>query len=538
MFKKKRAWLLAAALVMGSTVGQAAEYKRELLVPGSNFHGVHGITAGDDGTLYVGSVVGAATYSVDPKSGDVQTFIGSPQGMADDLEFGPDGTLAYTSFLAGIVHARRPDGTIEVLAEGLPGINSTAWTDDGRLFATQVFLGDALYEIDPKGAAPARKIMEGMGGLNGFDFGPDGLLYGPLWFKGQVVKVNVDTAEMTVVADGFKIPAAANFDSKGNLYVVDTALGQVIRVDPKTGDKTIVAEVPNAIDNLAFDAEDNLYITNMADNGVYRIDTTTGAATTLTEGELAMPGGLAVWSENGKDTIYVADLFAYRGVDAGTGKVTDFLRMQADHLEYPFSARANKDHVILSSWFTGTVQKVDRVSGKSLSIWHNFAAPHDALELPDGKLVVAELGSGQLTLASGDKPEDRRAIATELAGPLGLAWAGDNAVYVTELSGVLSRISLDTGEKSVIAEGLALPEGIDVDDKGMIVVAEAAKQQVVMIDPKTGEKKVIASGLPIGLPGIEGIPPSNIPTGVAAGSNGVIYVSSDLENAIYKLTPP
>ncbi len=123
----------------------------------------------------------------------------------------------------------RPDGTIDVLATGLPGINSTAWKQDGRLFATQVFLGDALYEIDPAGKEPARKIIEGMGGLNGFDFGPDGMLYGPLWFKGQVAKVNADTGELTVVAEGFKVPAAANFDSKGNLYVVDTALGQVGR---------------------------------------------------------------------------------------------------------------------------------------------------------------------------------------------------------------------------------------------------------------------------------------------------------------------
>jgi sugar lactone lactonase YvrE len=536
MFKSKHACLLAAGISVVST-SVHAEYKRELVVTGSNFHGVHGITAGDDGTLYVGSVVGAATYSVDPVSGAVSTFIDSPQGMADDLEFGPDGSLAYTSFLAGIIHARRPDGTIDVLAQGLSGINSTAWTEDGRLFATQVFLGDALYEIDPTGETPARKIMEGMGGLNGFDFGPDGMLYGPLWFKGQVAKVNVDTAELTVVADGFKIPAAANFDSKGNLYVVDTALGQVVRVDIETGDKTMVAEVPNAIDNLAFDANDTLYITNMADNGVYRIDTETGEATTLTEGELAAPGGLDVWTEDGKDMVYVADLFAYRGVDADSGAVTDFLRMQADPLEYPFNVRVNEKGVILSSWFTGTVQKVDRVTGASISIWHNFAAPHDALELPDGRLVVAELGAGQLTLAGGEAPEDRSAIATGLAGPLGLAWAGDNEVYVTELAGILSRISLETGEKTVIAQGLALPEGIDLDANGMIVLAEAAAQRVVMIDPKTGEKTVIASNLPIGLPGIEGIPPSNIPTGVAVGKDGVIYVSSDLENALYRLVP-
>ncbi|MCG8492045.1 MAG: PQQ-binding-like beta-propeller repeat protein [Sneathiellales bacterium] len=536
MMKRFTTWLAATGMVLLAS-GAQAEYKRELLVTGSDFHGVHGITANSDGTLFVGSVVGGAIYRVDPASGSVTTEIKTPTGMADDLEFGPDGTLAYTSFLSGIVRARRPDGKIDELASGLPGINSIAWKQDGRLFATQVFLGDALYEIDPAGAKPARKIIEGMGGLNGFDFGPDGMLYGPLWFKGQVVKVNVDTGELNVVADGFKIPAAANFDSNGNLYVVDTARGQVVRVDISNGDKTVIASVPKSIDNLAFDANDTLYITNMADNGVYRIDTSTGAATMLTEGELAMPGGLDVWNEGGKDTIYVADLFAYRGVNADNGKVTDFLRMHADTLEYPFNVRVNKDHAVLSSWFTGTVQKVDRKTGKNIAIWHNFAAPHDAIELPDGTVVVAELGAGQLTLARGEKPEERTAIAKGLAGPLGLAIAGKNAVYVTELSGVLSRVDLNTGNKTVIAEGLALPEGIDVDEKGIIYLAEVALKQVVKIDPATGEKTVIASNLPIGLPGIEGIPPSNVPTGIAVGKDGVVYVTSDLENAIYKLTP-
>ena len=79
------------------------------------------------------------------------------------------------------------------------------------------FSATPLYEIDVEGVKPPRMIMEKMGGLNGFEFGPDDKLYGPLWFKGQVAKVDVDKAELTVVADGFKIPAAVNFDSKGNL---------------------------------------------------------------------------------------------------------------------------------------------------------------------------------------------------------------------------------------------------------------------------------------------------------------------------------
>ena len=43
----------------------------------------------------------------------------------------------------------------------------------------------------------------------------------------------------------------------------------------------------------------------------------TGAAKTIVEGKLAIPADLAVVSENGKDTVHVADVFSYRTVDGG-----------------------------------------------------------------------------------------------------------------------------------------------------------------------------------------------------------------------------
>src|SRR5258708_12186304 len=135
-----------------------------------------------------------------------------------------------------------------------------------------MFLGDTLYEIDVEGVKPPRMIMEKMGGLTGFEFGPDDMLYGPLWFKGQVAKVDVDKPELTVVADGFKIPAAVNFDSKGNLWGVDAALGQLVRVDPKTGAKRMVAQLKPSLDNLPIDDKDPIFDSTMPDNGIQEAD--------------------------------------------------------------------------------------------------------------------------------------------------------------------------------------------------------------------------------------------------------------------------
>jgi sugar lactone lactonase YvrE len=527
-----------AAIVLGSAASVSAQtYEVTKLVPGSAFHGVHGLGIDKSGRLFAGSVAGAALYEVDRSNGTARIAIPSPEGMADDIAFAPDGTMAWTGFLTGDLYSRKGDGPVKKLASGLPGINSLAFRKDGRLYATQVFLGDALYEIDVEGAKPPRKIMEKMGGLNGFEFGPDDKLYGPLWFKGQVARVDVDKAELSVVTDGFKIPAAVNFDSKGNLYVVDTALGQLVRVDPKTGAKKMVAQLKPSLDNLAIDDKDRIFVSNMADNGIQEVDPETGTAKQVIIGKLALPGGIGVVSDGDKDTIYVADVFAYRTVDGATGEISEPARMHADGvtLEYPMSATAKGDDVLLSSWFTGTVQLIDRKTGKTKEMLHDFKAPHDAVRLGDGSTLVNELGTKSLVRASGEHGKDRTTVIGGLEGPVGLAAGSGGAVYLTEaFSGQVSKIEAN-GEKTVIAKDLKGPEGIALAGDGKLIVAEVGAKRIVSIDPANGAVTEIVANLPIGLPAAPGGLPSNIPTGVGVGASGVIYFSSDVENAIYKV---
>ncbi|HJQ60777.1 MAG TPA: hypothetical protein VJ890_27990, partial [Vineibacter sp.] len=268
----------------------------QILVPGSYFHGVHGLAFNKDDQLFVGSVVGQTIYRVNVDGGDVDIAVDAPAGMADDIAIASDGTMAWTAFLTGTIYIQRPgQREARVIATGLPGINSLAFKSEKdkepRLFASQVFLGDALWEIDLKelknierpdykpvnyADGQRKPIMADIGGLNGFDFGPDGQLYGPLWFRGQVVRIDVDKVTMTVVADGFKIPAAANFDRRGNLFVIDTALGQLVQVNAASGDKTVKATLKPGLDNLAIDSRDRVFVTNMVDNGIYLVDTNTG----------------------------------------------------------------------------------------------------------------------------------------------------------------------------------------------------------------------------------------------------------------------
>ncbi len=508
--------------------------KPQVLVAPSSFTGVHGLAVDQKGRLLAGSVVGNAIWEVDRTTGAAKIFIGGPEGQADDIAVGPKGELAWTNYLMGMVRYRENDtAPLRVLAKDLAGLNSLDFDRrNGKLYASQVFLGDALWELDVAGTKPPRLIAKDMGGFNGFEVGPDGMLYGPLWFKGQVVKIDPADGKITVINDQFKVPAAANLDGKGNLWVVDTKTGELSKVELANGRKTVMKQLSTALDNLAIAPDGTIYVSNMADNSVQAYNPTTGDVKTLTSGKLAVPAGLRL----ADGFLWVADIFSFRKVDVNNGQVTDLARMQASDLEYPFGVGISKDTIALSSWFTSSVQLIDRATMKTKATLHGLKAPMDAIPMDDGSVLYLEIAAGTLSRASGADYKQVKVVASDLAGPVQMTLGRDGAVYVTEAAGKLTKINLADGTKTVVADGLLLPEGVAQTPWGSFIVAETAAGKLTEIDTN-GTKRTVADNLPIGLAPGPGMPPPYVVTGVAVSSDGTIYFSADKNNAIYKIAP-
>jgi sugar lactone lactonase YvrE len=517
-------WLGAA---LAGCADEPRGWKVEKVVEGSAFHGVHGIRVSPAGELYAGSVAGQTLYAVDPQTGAIRVVVGPPRGMADDIAFGPGGQVVWTAISDGVVWSRTGEGPVEKIAD-IVSVNAIAFSRDGkRLFASQVFGGDDLFELDPTGRKPPRLIRAKMGGFNSFWPGPDGKLYGPLWFKGQVVKVDPDTGSVEVVATGLKTPASVKFDANDNLYVIDTATGELIRIDPKTGAKTTVATLAKALDNFAIDRNGRAYVTNMADNAIHEVDLASGKVRQVVKGLLAFPADIAADGE----TLHIADVFAYRAADAKTGQVRELSRVHAEgsRLEYPTGVGVGRDRVLLASSVAGAVMAYDKKTGAHQGAWHGFAAPSDVVELADGSLVVSEQASGKLIRVRG---EAKSTLAEGLSAPASLALGADGAIFVAEVgAGRVSRVDPATGARSTVAEGLKLPKAVAVRE-GAVLVLEVGARQVVSIDPKTGDRTTLAADLPVGLV----TQPVPLAGGLAVAGSSV-YLSSDVENAIYRLTP-
>ncbi|SEU10817.1 SMP-30/gluconolactonase/LRE family protein [Stigmatella erecta] len=147
--------------------GIKTTYRQEVVVPGSAFQGVHGLALDGKGHLLASNLLGQSVHSIDLSTGAVTTVEEPPLGGADDVTFGPDGSLYWTGFFTGQLMRRTPEGTTRVIATELPGLNSLAFRRDGRFYVTQVGRGDALWEVAPDGNTPPQLLLSGLGTLNG-----------------------------------------------------------------------------------------------------------------------------------------------------------------------------------------------------------------------------------------------------------------------------------------------------------------------------------------------------------------------------------
>ena len=539
---------LLAALITGCQPADenTSFWQVETLVAGSTLHSPNGITFGPDNKLYAGSVGAQTIYRIDVSSGEVEVVVAAPAGEADDVAFAPDGTLVWTALIAGEIRALRKNGTIDAIVTDVPLINPLHFTTDGRLFAAQIGF-DRLYEfpVDTTltSTGKPRLVASKIGNLNSFEITPDNLLFGPLSNAGTVAQIDLESGAVTPIAAKLGKVVAVNLDANGNIWAINWSRGELWRIAPTTdGNEWQAAEriatLEPPLDNLAIGPDGAVYISRPAHSAIERVDPKTGQHSTVIAGHLAAPGGIAMTMHNGHETLLVADSYGYRIVDTGTGAVTTTF----DLTEFGFpgaatAAAANdKFFALTDAVIRPGVFIVDRASGKTVSRWRDIKAPLGILLNSNGDPLVIDFATGTLIGLSQADRKYRHVIARNLAGPAGLAWASETSVYVSEaLDGIVSRIELADGSRTVIAEGLAQPEGLTLMLDGRIALVEAGRQRLLAINPVNGAIDILATELPVGEPVANAPAPVHLPSGVAQGADSSLYVSADRTNSILKL---
>jgi len=514
----------------------------EVLVQGSQLHAANGIYFDSHDQLYIACGLGPEIVGMDIETGEILDRITTEVHSPDDLTFGPDGSLYWTDILTGEVGRCTPDGIITKQSVAL-GVNPITFSDDGRLFTALAFLGDALYELDPDLVDPPRLIAENLGMLNGFDFGPDGLLYSPLPFLGKIVRIDVDTGEITpVVTEGIMAPSV-KFDSQGRLHAQNYMNGQIGRVDTETGDMEVIATVTFATDNLAFNSQDRLFVSDAGDGVIYEV-LDDGSTRAVNSGGLIAAGSIAVLPHpDGGESVFAADVWSLREFDSATGETRGTYAVDCN----PTGVSADGENLILSSWLLGnTVQVWNPQTQETLETYTDFAIPTHAIRF-QGDLVVAELGMGEgaarVVRVIPTDPIQYITLAEGLGAPACLA-ATDDDLWVSDwAAGTVLQLVVDgelLAEPIPVATGLARPEGLAVGPDGNLLVVETMggrTGQLSRISLESGTVRTVAKGLELRLETSPAFPPMHVCNGVAVGSSGTIYLTSDIKNQLIAIAP-
>jgi sugar lactone lactonase YvrE len=508
-------------------------YKAVVVARDTPFAGVNGATIGKDGALYVVHTATGSGTRIDLKTRKATTFIPPHAGafIPDDITTDDQGNFYVTGMtpIVGEVYRIDPRGAKTVIASGLKAPNGIQWNPrTGRLFMTECFQGNRVFELDPTGAKPPRlmidenviTIPEGFG----FDRDTNDLII-PDMASGKILRVHPDTAQITTIAEKFAAPVALKVGPDNKAYIVELATGAVYRLSLDGHVREKLAQLTPGLDNLALTQDGALYVTSYWDATVFKVATDgSGKHETLVRPGLNQPLGLVL--KSGK--LLVADAIMLRTLENGTYVKSKLNAWAAHNMPLPLGlADGPGDQVFWPDAVHGAIAIGNPTTGEFKAIAGELKRPTAVLMDPSGsRIFVTEFGNGQLTevsLTDGAK----RVVAAGLEGPLTLARLGDSLYVAESKAGRVSRVDPATGKKEIFVVGIAgKPDALADDGAGNLLVLDGASQKLLRVDPKTTKVSVVAVNLPIGYASTGSYPPVEFPLVMAVAPTGDIYIGT------------
>ncbi|WP_344887060.1 hypothetical protein [Nonomuraea antimicrobica] len=537
---------------------QASGYQVEQLVPRNPLPASNGLAVDPQGRLVVAQAFFNSISRVDPVTRQVVNIANGSQPAADqvqtpdDLTFGPDGNLYVASVFSKSILRVSPNGGTPVtvgpgITDGNTGPNGIAFRGN-RLFASDLAFvpgsKGSIWEVDPSGTKPPVQVARDLEVPEGFDFASNGLAYVPEMYAARIAKVNVDTGQVSRLGVRFDSPITAlkvvprNIDSTEPLIVLEAGTGKVWKVGRTSGSKTLLAQGEPGLDNLQITKGGAVYVSNFVRGNVRQVDARTKKLVpVLPDGPLSAPVSLNPTADGGfvaADLTSVVKIQADGGVDRVSRFALDDVQMISSG-----ALQIGRD-VYLTDWLAGgKISKLGLDTGTRSTVADGFVAPVHLRQGPQGTLLVGDQGLGSVFSVPVDGSGSPAPLLTGLGSVGGLAFdAARDVVYASGSdNGTVVSVPVSGGTPTVVATGLAGPEGIAVRRDGSLLVAEAATGCITRIDPSSGARTAVAGGFKMNIRGISLLPFVNYTADVAALDNGDIVVSNPADGSVTTLVP-
>lgn len=221
------------------------------------------------------------------------------------------------------------------------------------------------------------------------------------------------------------------------------------------------------------------------------------------------------------------DPWIVAGIAVRDGHV--FASLPKGHIVYELDPTQSPWRRVGLFGYSGEATTVDGPQGTA-----RFESPRGLAADPAGNLYVADSASGRVRKI--DRANQTSTIASGLASPVAVAWAGDNLLVIAE-PGRLLRLDVGSGALSTISDsGWQGISAIGHHAAGVLYVADAGARRVRAVQVATGatldlagdpsREVVIAGSLPGALAD---------PAGIAVLPSGDVYVTDSLDHALMRI---
>ena len=537
--------------MLTNPLGLAVDKSGNVYIADNGNHAIRRVTTDGNINTFAGNQVYQFGYS-----GDGSAATNAQLDFPTDVAIDSSGNVYIADYGNFVVRQVTKDGNIHTYA----GNDTNAFAGDGGVatsaslfqpYGVAVDSSGNLY-VTEYGDGRVRKVASGSNGAGGkistiggngsFGFAGDGgsatsaqlntprglcvdssgNVYIADWGNNRVRKIsgsNINTAAgnglLSYSGDGgsatqaqFNFPSAVAVDSAGNIYVADTGNHVVRQITAKgvvstfagtgsagfAGDGSAANKAQLiAPQGVAVDAAGNVYI---ADTGNLRVRV------------VGTNGNISTFAGNGNPG---------NGGDGGAATSATFY--------LPCAVAVDKSgNVYIADYQVGVVREVSngtitRVVG-----------------------IGASGYSGDAGLATAAQLNGPSALAFDPAGNLYIAQLADSRVRMVNTSGVITTVA-GTGANGYLAEGLpavasqlAGPTGVAADGKGNVFISVAGNR-VMQVFPNGTLSTLIGNGAPGYTDGPAATSMVNIPAGLAIDPSGNVYVADSANNAVRLVAP-
>jgi sugar lactone lactonase YvrE len=509
------------------------QYEAFVLAEDTPMAGCNGAVIGADGALYVVHSANGMVTRIDLKTMKAAPAVAPYAGLfiTDDITSDDKGNLYITGTtpLVGKVYRVSPNGIKKVIAKGLTAPNGIQYNlRTGRLFVTECFQANRVFEIDPAGVKePRLMIKENVISVpEGFDFDreTDDLIVPDLG-TGKILRIHPDTAAITTIAEKFVTPIALKVGPDNMAYIVELATGSVYRLSLDGRKRDKLAQIMPGLDNLAITPEGRLFVTSYWDATIFEVATDgSGKYQTLFPMGPNQLLGIALAG----DKILVADAIMIRSLEHRAYVKTKLNAWATSGMPLPLGLAAGPaGQLFWPDCVHGAVAIGNPITGEFKPVAGELNQPMAVFMDPSGaSFYVAEYGSGQVrevSLTDGAK----KVVAGGLAGPIALTMV-DGKLYVAETkAGRISKVDPATGDKEVFCVAVAgRPNAIGNDGSGNLLFLDGGSQKLYRLNTRNMALSVVAEDLPVGYSTVGSYPPTEFPWPMAVDSTGNIYLAT------------